>query len=61
MLKERLLVDWANTGFGTVVGIFGDIMRSLKLTMGNTEKFVRSISLTCTPGETKNAITFTPF
>ena len=44
MVAQGNIKRWANTGFGTLVGLSGWIVRSTGITMGNTEKFVRSIA-----------------
>ena len=44
MVAQPLYKQWANTGFGTVVGLFSKIMSNSPLTMSNTEKHIRSLS-----------------
>jgi len=44
MVAQPLYKQWANTGFGTVVGLFSEIMSNSPLTMSNTEKHIRSLS-----------------
>lgn len=44
MLRQPLVVQWANTGFGKSVGLMANIIKATGLTMGNTEKHIRSLS-----------------
>ena len=44
MVAQPLYKQWANTGFGTVVGLFSKVMSNSPLTMSNTEKHIRSLS-----------------